>query len=301
MADTELSFITVNYRTPDLIDRLVRSISEFPPPLPYEIIVLDNASNDGSAESIPANNPDISFIPLDKNIGFGAGNNRASEVAKGRLLILINSDCELWEESFEGAVQFMDENPDVGIVGLRVITPEGKLEQSARGFPGASTGLIGRSTLLGKLAQKFGKSGGKGVAGRNLMVDPLKTEPYTVDWVSGTIMLIRRDLWDKLDGFDEDYFMYWEDADLCYRTKKAGYRTVYYPGSSVVHRPGSSAARDPVPAIRWFHESAYIYLRKNISPGPSLLRGFAWCALNARSAILVARARRKKSAELRKG
>jgi GT2 family glycosyltransferase len=301
MTDTELSFITVNYRTPELIDRLVRSINEFPPPLPYEIIVVDNNSDDGSAESIPKNNPDVTFIPLEKNIGFGSGNNRASRAAKGRILILINSDCELWEESFGKAVEFMDENPDVGIVGLRVITPEGKLEQSARGFPAASTGLIGRSTFLGRLAQKFGKSGGKGITGRNLMVDPSRTEPYDVDWVSGTIMLIRRDLWDRIGGFDEDYFMYWEDADLCWRAKQAGYRTIYYPGSSVVHRPGSSAKRDPAPAIRWFHQSAYIYLCKNISPGPSLLRGFAWCALNARCSILVARARRKKSNENRKG
>ena len=177
---------------------------------------------------------------------------------------------------------------------MKIYTPEGKLEQSARGFPDASTGLFGRSTLLGKLAQKFGKTGKGGVSGKNLLVDPEKTEPYDVDWVAGTIMLIHRDCWDRIGGFDEDYFMYWEDADLCFRAKKAGFRTMYFPSSFVLHVPGSSARKNRAKTIRWFHNSAYTYIKKNVSPGPSFIRGFAWCALNSRAALLIARENLKK-------
>jgi N-acetylglucosaminyl-diphospho-decaprenol L-rhamnosyltransferase len=297
MTEPELTFITVNYKTPELVDRLIASIGRFPPPTTHEIVVVDNASGDSSSDLIPSRHPHARFIQLERNIGFGAGNNRGAEGASGRVLVLINSDCEIDRESFGEPIRYLDENPDVGIVGLKVVTPEGKLEQSARGFPGASTGLFGRSTFLGKLAQKFGRTGTKGVAGRNLMVDPEKTEPYDVDWVSGTIMLIRRECWDAVGGFDEGFFMYWEDADLCYRAKQAGWRTVYFPGSCVIHRPGSSASRDPVPAIRWFHQSAYRYVTKHVSPGPSFTRAFAWCALNLRSAMLVARARRKRAGD----
>ena len=290
MADIELTFITVNYRTPDLVDRLISSIRQFPPVLPYEIIAVDNSSGDNSMELIHSRHPDAKLVALSKNIGFGGGNNAGAKVAAGRILVLINSDCEIQRESFADAVKFMDQNPDVGIVGLKVFTPSGELEQSARGFPDPSTGLFGRSTFLGKLAQKSGRMGKAGLAKKNLLVDPDKTEPYDVDWVAGTIMLIRRECWDAVKGFDEGFFMYWEDADLCYRAREAGFRTVYFPGSSVIHRPGSSASKDPAPAIRYFHQSAYRYVTKHISPGWSFLRGFAWMALNGRAAVLIARA-----------
>ncbi|MCX6645186.1 MAG: glycosyltransferase family 2 protein [bacterium] len=289
MANPELSFITVNYKTSDLVVRLIDTIKKFPPPLPYEIIVVDNNSADDSVGKIGQAHPDITLIPLEKNIGFAAGNNKGAAKASGRILIPINPDCEIREESFAKGVKYLDGNPDVGILGLKIFTHEGGLEQSARGFPDASTGLFGRSTFLGKLAQNFGKAGKGGVAGKNLLVDPEKTEPYDVDWVAGTIMLIRRDCWTKIGGFDEDYFMYWEDADLCFRAKKTGFRTVFFPGSYIVHVPGSSAKKNRSKTIRWFHDSAYLYIAKNVSPSPSFLRGFAWCALNLRAALLIAK------------
>jgi len=293
MSDIELSFITVNYCTPDLITLLVESIEQSPPPVPWEIIVVDNKSPDGSAEVIAREHPNIKFLPMDKNYGFGCGNNRGAEVAEGRIIVLINSDCEIKEESFGKGIEFLDNNPEVGVLGLKVLTSEGELEQTARGFPDASTGLFGRSTFLGKIAQKFGKTQKGGMAGKNLMTDPDAVEPYAVDWVSGALMMIKRECWEKVGGFDEDYFMYWEDADLCYRAKKAGYKTYYFPCSEVTHRPGSSSAKNPCPPIDWFHDSAYLYVCKHVSPGPSFLRGFSWCALKARAALLKIRARSK--------
>ena len=290
MTAAELSVIVVNYRTPELVDALLGGIERFPPPLAHEVIVVDNGSGDESIEFISKAHPDALIVRSPKNIGFAAGNNLGAERASGRFLVILNSDCELEEESFAGPIEYLQNNPDVGILGLRVVRPDGEVEQSARGFPGPSTGLFGRSTLLGKLAQRS-KLGKAGLARRNLLVDPERTEPYEVDWVSGTVMLIRRECWDAVGGFDTGFFMYWEDADLCYRAMKAGYRTIYFPGAHVVHRPGSSSALNPVPPIRWFHQSAYRYVTKHISPGPSLLRAFAWCALNARSALLIARAR----------
>ena len=293
MSDIDISFITVNYRTPALVERLIESIHKSPPPLSYEIIVVDNASGDGIEESLRARFPDIKILVLPENIGFGGGNNRGAELARGRIIALINSDCEIREESFEKPARYLDENPGVGILGLKVITPAGQLEQTARGFPSPSTGLFGRSTMLGRLAQRRDKLGRLSLAKRNFLVDPDAKEPYEVDWVAGTVMLIKRDCWNALGGFDEGYFMYWEDADLCCRALNKNYKAVFFPGSIVVHVASGSSSRNPVPSIRYFHQSAYRYVTKNISPGWSLLRAFAWVALKIRAAVLIAKARSK--------
>jgi len=293
MSDIELSFITVNYCTPDLVTCLVESIRKFPPPVPWELIVVDNKSPDGSADVIAKRHPDIKFLPLDKNYGFGCGNNRGAALAEGKTIVLINSDAELREESFAKGLDFFKHNPHAGILGLKIYTVDGVLEQTARGFPDASTGIFGRSTFFGKLALKFGKTARGGVVGKNFMSDANATEPYTVDWVSGAAMMIRRECWDKLGGFDEDFFMYWEDADLCYRALKAGYKTYYFTDAGVYHHAGASSKKDPCPPIDWFHNSAYIYVCKHISPRPSFMRGFAWLALKTRAAFLKIRARRK--------
>jgi GT2 family glycosyltransferase len=293
MPDIDISFITVNYRTPELVARLLDSLKHTPPTASYEIIVIDNASNDGIEKLIEVKYPDVKFLGLPKNIGFGAGNNRGAKIAHGRILALINSDCEVTEESFDKPSEYLKQHPEIGILGLKVYTPEGTIEQSARGFPNPSTGIFGRSTALGKLAQR-GKLGKLDVAKRNLQVDPDATEPYPVDWVAGTMMLISRECWDKIGGFDEDYFMYWEDADICQRALQAGFKTVYYPAANVIHRPGSSTSGDPVPSIKWFHQSAYLYVRKNISPGWSFVRMFAWLALNLRASMKIAKAKAAK-------
>lgn len=292
MTAVDLSFIIVNYHTPKLVDALLRSIKAFPPPMPHEVIVVDNSSGDNSASLIRELHPEVTLVRSSENVGFAAGNNLGAERAGGRFLVAINPDCELEKESFAEAVKYLDGHPDVGILGLKVVKPDGEVEQSARGFPSPSTGLFGRSTWLGRLAQRS-KLGKTSVARKNLLVDPSATEPYEVDWVAGTAMIIKRECWDAVGGFDEGFFMYWEDADLCYRALEAGHKTVYFPGAHVVHRPGSSAVLNLAPSIRWFHQSAYRYVVKHISPGPSLLRAFAWCALNLRAALLIAKARRK--------
>ena len=296
MGDFDISFITVNFRTPQLVDGLISSIRKNPPPASFEIIVVDNDSGDGSAEKIRTRYPDIRLIELPKNAGFGAGNNRGVEKASGKFLALINSDCEVAEESFGPALEYIQRNPGVGIIGLRTFKPSGEIEQSARGFPDPSTGLFGRSTFLGKLAQK-GKGGlGKSsLAKKNLLVDPSKTEPYDVDWVAGTMMLISRECWDAVNGFDEGFFMYWEDADICCRAKEKGFRTVYFPGGRIIHKAGSSASSNPSRSIRFFHQSAYRYVAKHISPGFTPLRVFAWTALNLRATLLIVKAGAAKS------
>ncbi|HDS30670.1 MAG TPA: glycosyltransferase family 2 protein [Firmicutes bacterium] len=292
MPEAEISIITVNYKRADLTDRLLSSIAKFAPPCSHEVIMVDNASGDGSVEFLQPRHPSVKFLQLEKNIGFGAGNNRGVEKSSGRILFLINPDSFLKSEIFSKPVEYLDNHPDVGILGLKVFTPDGVLEQTARGFPDASTGLFGRSTFLGKLAQRT-KLGDASIAKKNLKADPDATEPYEVDWVSGAAMAIRRDCFEKISGFDEDFFMYWEDADLCYRALKAGYKTMWFPGAEIFHSAKGCSSKDPVPAIRYFHDSAYLYLTKHISPKPSFLRGFAWCALNFRAAVLTAKTRKE--------
>ncbi len=292
MVEVEFSIITVNYRSLDLVDKLLASLAEFPPPGNYETIVVDNSSEYESTDSLLEKHPDVKLLSMKENVGFGAGNNRAAEIASGRILVLINPDSVLREETVSKPAKYLDENPEVGILGLQVYTPDGMLEQTARGFPSASTGIFGRSTFLGKIAQQT-RLGSSSIAKKNLLVDPDATEPYPVEWVAGTVMVIRRDCWDAVNGFDEDFFMYWEDADICYRALKAGFKTVYFPDARIYHIGGATTLKDPAPAIRMFHKSAYIYITKHISTGTSLLRGFAWCALNLRAWILSTQAAKK--------
>jgi GT2 family glycosyltransferase len=206
-------------------------------------------------------------VPRADNLGFAAGVNLAAEQANAPYLLLLNPDAV-----FEGPVSqilesWLADHPDVGVAGPKVVNADGSLQATARRFPDVTTWFGGRSTWL---TRQFP---GNWFSRRNLVGRDADL-PIDVDWISGACLMTRRELFRHLGGFDEAFFMYWEDADYCRRVAKAGYRRTYVPLASVRHAAGQAAAHEPAAAIRAFHRSAYRMYWKHASAWGRLVGPF---------------------------
>jgi GT2 family glycosyltransferase len=196
----------------------------------------------------------------------GRGPGSAAEAPKGaELLWLLNPDCEVQPGAFATLVETLDAHPECAIAGPRLLNEDGSTQASARGEPDAWTGLFGRHSLLTKF---FPSSP---LARKNLPADDLVksgVDSALVDWVMGAAMLVRREPFDLVGGFDERYFLYWEDADLCRRLRDRSWTTRYVPRAIVKHPGAASASTDPSFAVRAFHQSAYRYYATHVVPSP---------------------------------
>jgi GT2 family glycosyltransferase len=260
----ELSIIILNWNTQEDTKRCIDSILESRPKKSIEIILVDNASSDGSRETLPKQFPVCQYIQNSKNIGFGAGNNRGIPAARGKYVFFLNSDTIVTKESLEKLLEFADHNPDAGIIGPKLLNKDGTLQYSCRNFPNLGVGFF-RNTPLGRLfphnryTQDY------------LLSDWDHQSVREVDWVSGAALLIRREALDKLKGFDEDFYMYCEDVDLCYRAREAGWKTVYFPDSIIYHIIGRSSDKAPTRMTWFFHQSMYLFYKKHYAKSTSIL------------------------------
>jgi N-acetylglucosaminyl-diphospho-decaprenol L-rhamnosyltransferase len=246
----------------------------------WTAIIVDNASSDGGPGALQ-DLPRTTVIANEKNAGFGAAVNQAARASGARLLWLLNPDCEVQPGAFATLAATLDRHPECAIAAPQLLNDDGSVQASARGEPSASTGLFGRNTLL----TRFFPSAG--VARRNLPAADLVAsgvESAPVDWVMGAAMLVRREAFDLVGGFDERYFLYWEDADLCRRLRERGWSTRYVPPARVKHSGGASAKTRSREATRAFHRSAYLYYATHVVPSPwHPARWFARVALAARA------------------
>jgi GT2 family glycosyltransferase len=224
-----LSILIVNFNGKDFLGPCFDSIRQHVT-IPYEIIVVDNASHDGSVEYIKAYYPDINLIVSDNNLGFAAGNNLAACSSKSNYLLLLNNDTLLLDD-LKSAVALLSSNHTIGALGCRMIGRNSEYRYSTGHFP-SPLRLLSFSTI-------FNRSGlfKKGIfpAGNKKF--------YNVDWVEGSFILTRKDLWQALNGMDEGYFMYGEDIDFCKRVKDFGYKVIYFPSLSFLHYGGYSSNR----------------------------------------------------------
>lgn len=232
----KLSIVTLSYNTKDLTLNCLKSIvSQYKQELEkneLEIIVVDNASIDGSVESIKYYVSSIKYeekiklIQSKENLGFGRGCNLDAKAAKGKYLLFLNSDTEILDKGLIGMTKFLDDNPRVAILGGRLENSDGSLQPSAGKFYNLFNLLI---MLLG--FERFGF----------LRSSPNKIQK--VDWVSGACLMIRSDIFKKLNGFDEKIFMYVEDMEICFRAKKIGFLTYFYPNLLLKHKSLGSSNR----------------------------------------------------------
>ncbi len=259
----DVTAILVNYNAGNDLAVALRSIQSDCAKVEWEAVVVDNASSDNSA-AIVETFPRSTLIRNPANVGFGRAVNQAAAVARAPRLLLINPDCRLVSGAISTLRSVLDAEPSCAVVGPRIFDPDGTVQGSARGDPDMLTGLFGRTSTLRVLLPFLP------VARRNVVVeDAVRTgaSSVVVDWLSGACMLIRRDAFTAAGGFDERFFLYWEDADLCRRLRNAGFQVRYVPGASAVHQVGRSSQTARRSSIRAFHASAYLYYATHVAPG----------------------------------
>lgn len=240
----QLSIIILNYKTKGLVKQCIRNVQVstngfacLPVGRDYEIIVVDNNSNDGIKQMIDEKFPNVKFVQTGANLGFAAGNNAGMRIAKGKYILILNPDVTVLNNSLEKMVKYMEENSEVGIAGPKLINPDGSYQISCRTFQDPKL-ILYRRTPLGLLpfAQKQLK--------KHLMLDFDHNQIKEVDWFLGACMLIRKSALDQVGLFDERFFMYLEDMDLCRRFWQKGYKVVYLADIEVVHLYERASAND---------------------------------------------------------
>ena len=225
---------------------------------PHQVILVDNASTDGSQTGLTSAYPALEVIQNAKNVGFARGVNQGLRAAKGQFALVLNPDVILHPTSLSRLMQFMITHPEAGIAGPRLLDPDGTVQGSARRDPSAWTALFGRSAPLTRLFPN------NPVSKRELpALSAAGDAPVPVDWLSGACLLVRRTAWEEVGLLDERFFLFWEDADWCFRFRRAGWGVYYVPAASGTHLVGVSRAGRRLGSVLDFHVSAYRYYRKH--------------------------------------
>ena len=235
----DVSVIIVNWNTKELLRDCLSSVYEHAGDIDYEIIVIDNASTDGSAEMVKNDFQQVILIDNSCNRGFAAANNQGMAVAKGRYVLLLNSDTVVLNNVIVDTVRFADENPQIAVTGCRVLNPDLSLQRTCFMFPSVLNMLLS-STYLYKLFPK------NRFFGREQMTWWDRNDVRQVDVVTGCFMLVRREAIEQVGTMDEQFFMYGEETDWCYRFRKKGWKVMFAPIGQIIHFGGQSTAQRPV-------------------------------------------------------
>ncbi len=233
----DVSAIVVSYNTRELTLRCIESIQEHGGGLSVEIIVVDNASRDGSADAVATHHPEVQLIANADNRGFATANNQAFERATGRYLLLLNPDAHLTPGALDKTLRFAEENERAGAVGCRVLLPSGEQQSTLFRPRGLGTLLI-NTVVPNRLMRRSKLLGFERYVGIDL------DRVQDVEVVAGCFMLVRREVLEEVGGMDPQFFMYGEEAEWCYRIRQAGWSILYYPDVHVVHAGGQSAKQE---------------------------------------------------------
>nr|WP_154894976.1 glycosyltransferase family 2 protein [Paenibacillus xylanexedens] len=282
--DSDVSIIIVNYNTRQLTLDCLASVYKSITSYQYELIVVDNASHDGTVEAIRDAYPEVRLIANRDNTGFAVANNQGMEIAKGRYILLLNSDTVVQKDTLDIMIGFMDSHPELGASGCKVILPDGSLDKACkRGFPTPSASFyyaFGISRMFPDRPQFNQYQLG------HLSPD----DEYPVDCLVGAFMLVRRETIDQVGGLDETFFMYGEDIDWCYRIKEAGWGIYYYPRTYIVHYKGASARRKPMKIIYEFHRAMWVFHRKHYAKRYGILTNTAvWLGISLKFSLSLIR------------
>ena len=251
----DISVILVSFNTLELTKRALDYLFASLHNLKMEVFIIDNASRDYSADVLEQEYPNIKLIKNEVNVGFGRANNQALPYIKSRYVLLLNTESE----TIAKTVQYMDANPQCGILGVKFLDGDGDLQPSCRFFPTPWNIFLNRTGMN----RYFGRA--KKVGDMSWDHAAIKE----CDWVPGCYFLIRKEVIEKVGLFDPRYFLYYEEVDLCFAAKKAGWRVIYFPHTSVVHLGGESAksvgeitsSGKQLESLKI--ESEFLYFRKN--------------------------------------
>ncbi len=281
----DISVLIVNYNVKDYLLQCLRSLQALVPGVTMEIIVVDNNSQDNSVADLSPLFPDVTWIPVPENIGFGKANNRGLEVCSGRYVLFLNPDTIVGQDTLNVMVRYMDSQPMVGIAGCKVLNPDGSFQLACR--RGLPTPWASFCKLFG-LQSLFPSS--PLFARYNLTYKPID-ETYEVDALIGAFMVVRTEVVKEQQGFDPVFFMYGEDVDLCYRIQKAGWKVMYVHTTSIVHYKGESTKRSSINEVRVFYDAMEIFARKHFG-GSRIFLALLRIGIILRA--LMARAMRKR-------
>lgn len=255
----DLSIVIVNYNVKHFIEQCLHSVEKAIQNIRAEIFVVDNNSVDGSNAMIKEKFPSVILIENQQNLGFSKANNQALTQAKGRYCLLLNPDTIVEEDSFVKCIQYMDNHPGVGALGVHMIDGRGKfLPESKRSLP---TPLVSFFKIFG-LSALFPKSR---LFGRYHLGFLPEYEINEVEVLSGAYMFLRKDAIRKTGLLDETFFMYGEDVDLSYRINQAGYKIIYYPETNIIHYKGESTKKGSINYVLVFYKAMIIFARKHFS------------------------------------
>ena len=257
----DISIVIVSYNVAEYLDRCLESIRK-EMRRQHEIIVVDNGSSDDSLLVVKAKHPRSIIIQNGQNRGFAAANNQGFQKASGKYVFLLNPDTLVLEGSVDKLADFMDWHPEIGISGPRNLNPDGSLQMNCHHFP-TLTGVLWDYL---QFRRYFPRSR---IFGREHMTYWDYDDTREVDWITGSSLMIRKEILNELGGLDEGFFMYSEECDLCYRARKAGWMTAFIPEAAIIHFGGQSALAEKEfnlqdrMILEHFFQSRYYFFRKH--------------------------------------
>ena len=272
-----MSAVIVSYNVVDLVLECIASLRTDGV---EQVVVVDNASADGSVETLRRREPEVEVVALSRNLGYGTAANRGVARTTAPYVAVMNPDVVVEPGSTKALVDALDGDPGLAVVGPRVESPGGDLYPSVRTFPDLADAAGHAFFHFVWPANPFSR--------RYRMLDWDHAAAADVDWVAGNHFLVRRRAWDEVGGFDESFFMYMEDVDLCWRLRRAGWRTGYEPAARVTHAIGRSTDQTPYRMILAHHRSLLRYAVKTTSGRRRLLLPVIAVALAMRTVLACA-------------
>ena len=247
----DLSIIIVNWNTKEFLLPCVKSVLEIGQGISSELIVVDNGSWDGSGDEVKKTFPFIHLVENEKNLGFAKAVDQGLQKASGKYVLLLNPDTRVKHGAIVQLLSFMDSHLETGVAGAQLLNSDGTKQNSIANFPSLATELLNKRVLRWLFPKRFpGKE-------RNY------SEPIEVDSVIGACMMVRRDALDQVGLLDEDYFLFLEETDWCYRIKRAGWKIYHVPQAEVYHFQGKSAEAERKRAKVEYYRSRYHFFKKN--------------------------------------
>jgi GT2 family glycosyltransferase len=268
----KLSIIIVSWNTWELLEGCLTSIYAHPPNGEFEVFVVDNASSDGSAQMVEERFPAVHLIENHENVGFARANNQAIIKTTSPSILLLNPDTEVKQGAFDKLINFMDDHPRAGAAGSRLLNPDGSLQTSCHPQP----------TLLRELWRLFHLDKIHPYGIYPMHAWDLEV-PRSVEVLQGASLILRREALDQIGLLDEDYFVYSEEVDLCFRLQKAGWELYWVPDSQVIHHEGESTKLISDEMFLQLYKSKLLYFRKHHGfMAAAFYKGILFCAGLAR-------------------
>jgi GT2 family glycosyltransferase len=260
--DYELSIIIVSWNVQEYLHRCLNSLrAEVAPGLRHEIIVVDNNSSDHTTAMLTRDFPKVTLIRNEDNLGFARANNQGIEISRGKFVMLLNPDTEVKKGCISTLISFLQSHDRVGVVGPKLLNLDGTTQAAGVNFPSLANSLLGYFRLKREVTGTYFIHA---------------NQPIMVNALVGACLLVRREVIEQVGGFDENYFMYVEEADWCYRVQNRGWQICYVPEAQVYHRKGGSAKHVPLETYIRLREGRILFLLKHKGRAQAILLGLGY-------------------------